>query len=303
MSYESANEIKSCFEDIYEAPTPHAYFNEMQRLGYEIGEQAKPFFKAAAELLHRQLGPGRTVRLLDLGCSYGVGAALSKSDFSFSDLAEFFSERASKGYDECVEETRELLSAAQTQPWLECAGADASREAIRFATKAGLIEAGIARNLEEGDRLDSDDTAILKQSNLLTSTGAIGYVGEKTLTPFLELLGKGLNLSHGPYAVVTILRMFDPRPIAHTFAESGYGFVRVPGTRLRQRAFDGDREFEETLELLQARGVKTEGWETEGYLYADLFAAAPEKDLDALVGCLKHVNHELRSMEPAAVGR
>jgi carnitine O-acetyltransferase len=133
---------------------------------------------------------------------------------------------------------------------------------------------------------------------MLTSTGAIGYVGHKTLTPILKLLGTGLNLKHGPYAVVTILRMFDPEPIARTFNQSGYEFVRVEGVRLRQREFDGGRESDETLELIQARGVDPRGWESRGYLYADLFAAAPEKDLDAVVNCLQHVNHELRTGAP-----
>jgi len=302
MSYELANNVKSSFDDVYHAATPHAYFGEMQRLGYEIGEQAKPYFCVAAELLHRQLGLDHPVRLLDLGCSYGVGAALLNHRFSFAELADFFSDQASEDYRECVEETRELIASEGTEPSLECAGADASGEAIRFAVETGLLEAGIAKNLEDDDRLDSQDAAVLKQCSLLTSTGAIGYVGQKTLTPFLELLGKGLKLSHGPYAVVTILRMFDPEPIARTFAKSGYKFVRVSGIHLRQRAFDGNRELDETVDLLQRRGVDPEGWETEGHLYADLFAAAPEQDLDALVSCLQRVNHKLKSRERTVAG-
>lgn len=302
MTYKKANQVKSSFEEVYCSPTPHAYFGEMQRLGYEIGEQAKPYFRAAARLLRQQIGPNHPIRLLDVGCSYGVGAALSKYDFSFHELADFFSDQASEDYRTCVKETRELIAAEGTEAPLRCAGADASREAIRFAVETGLLEAGIAKNLEDDDSLDSQDAAILKKCTLLTSTGAIGYVGEKTLTPFLDLLGKGLELSHGPYAVVTILRMFDPAPIARTFAKSGYLFVRVPGVRLRQRAFDGDREFDETIELLHQRGLDPEGWETKGHLYADLFAAASEKDLDELVTCLRHVHRELKSRDHATVG-
>lgn len=302
MTYESANEVKSSFEDVYCAPTPHGYFGEMNRLGYEIGEQAKPYFHAAARLLHQQLGKEDPVRLMDLGCSYGVGAALLNHRFSFSELADFFSDEASENYRECVEETRELIASKEAEPSLECVGADSSAEAIHFAVETGLLEAGIARNLEDGDQLDSQDVAVLEQCNLLTSTGAIGYVGHKTLTPFLELLGEGLNLSHGPYTVVTILRMFDPEPIARTFSKAGYKFVRVPGICLRQRAFDGDRELNETLDLLHRRGVDPKGRETEGHLYADLFAAAPEKDLDALVNCLQQVDHKLKSREHAVAG-
>lgn len=47
MSYQTANEIKENFTDVYSASTPHAYFAEMGRLDYEIGERAKPYFQQA----------------------------------------------------------------------------------------------------------------------------------------------------------------------------------------------------------------------------------------------------------------
>ena len=297
MSYETANNVKSDFQDIYHAPTPHAYFHEMQRLEYEIGEQAKPYIQAAARLMQRQANLQEPLRLLDLGCSYGVGAALLKYDFSFRELADFFAEEAPHGYADCIEQTQELLAATEREPVIECTGADASKEAIRFAAESGLIEAGITKNLEDHDKLDAEDKARLERCHMLSSTGAIGYVGEKTLAPVLQHLGKSLQLKRGPYTVVTILRMFDPKPIERTFAQWGYAFVRVPGVRLRQRQFDGDREYSRTLELLQQRGVESKGWETEGHLYADLFAGAPQKELMELVDCLQGVG------QPAAVAR
>jgi len=300
MSYKTANEVKSDFQDIYHAPTPHAYFHEMQRLEYEIGEQAKPYIQAAARLMHRQLGLKGPLRLLDLGCSYGVGAALLKYDFSFRELADFFAEEAPHDYADCIERTQELVAATEVEPVIECAGADASKEAIQFAAESGLIEAGITKNLEDHDRLDAEDVATLRQCHMLSSTGAIGYVGEKTLTPVLQHLGKSLQLNHGPYTVVTILRMFDPRLIERTFAQCGYGFVRVPGVRLRQRQFDGDREYSRTLELLHQRGVEAKGWEAEGHLYADLFAGAPQNELMALVDCLQRVGQP-KAIAPVSV--
>ena len=58
MSFDAANEAKASFDDVYTAPTPHAYVESMARNGYEIGEQARPYCTAAAQLLrdrsHRQ---------------------------------------------------------------------------------------------------------------------------------------------------------------------------------------------------------------------------------------------------------
>ena len=44
ISYRSANEVKASFDNIYQAPTPHAYFATMNELEYAIGQEARPFF-------------------------------------------------------------------------------------------------------------------------------------------------------------------------------------------------------------------------------------------------------------------
>jgi carnitine O-acetyltransferase len=232
-----------------------------------------------------------------------VGAALLKYDCSFSELADFFAEQAPADYRACVDETRDLVQSNAEETNVECIGADASGEAIRFAGDAELIEDGIAKNLEETDELSLREAMLLRGCHLMTSTGAIGYVGPRTLEKILELLGKDLQLPHGPYIVVTILRMFDPKPIVDVFSQAGYSFVRISGVRLRQRHFDGQRELIETLELLQARGIDAQGWEAEGYLYADLFVGAPERDVEELRRCLQHMHAELNPGERvAAVG-
>lgn len=288
--YRAANEVKASFEDVYHSPTPHAYLEEMDRLNYEIGEQASPYFEATARLMLEQLGPRAPVKMLDLGCSYGVGAALLNHSISFRELARFFAEHESRDYHDCIEATRGLLEATGSPDAVPCLGLDRSEEALRFAEDTGLLDGTIARNLEEDQSLPPDEVRMIRECNLLTSTGAIGYVGDRTLSVLLRHLGKSNKQPHGPYSIVTILRMFDSAPIAASFERFGFHCAAVPDVRLRQRQFETEEEQACTLKLLAKRGLDTHGWESEGFLYADLFAAAPARDMAPLVNCLRETH-------------
>ncbi len=286
MHYSSANEAKATFDDIYTAPTPAAYFARMGELDYQIGEQARPFFLAAIDLLQEQLGDNHPTRVLDLGCSYGVGAALHNHDVTFRELATFFAARAPEDYQECVQATQEFITRHRVENAAGFVGADASAAAIQFAVEAGLMEAGIARDLETTPQLPAREAALVRECNLLTSTGAIGYVGQPTVSTLLEHLGGAAEVGNGPYAVVTILRMFDSDPVARTFNEFGYVFARVPGAHLLQRRFESEVEQRNTIELLDQRGIDPSGLETEGNRYAEVFAAAPTAGIGRLMQCL-----------------
>ena len=293
ITYESANEAKSNFNDVYLAPTPHAYFGEMHRLRYAIGQEARPYFKAAVALLRRQLPTDATVRMFDLGCSYGVGSALVKYGFSFAEIADFFADKAEKDFRGCVKDMRHWLDEASAVNRLTCIGADSSAPAIKFAIEAGLIEDGIAHDFEADPKLDDRECELVKAADLLISTGTIGYVGEKTLSTILRKLGEARPTDRVPLTVVTILRMFTPEPITTTFANFGYRFEAVPGVRLRQRRFDNEHEQKETMRLVRARGLDPTGWESTGYLYADLFIGARPDSFAPLLSSMQDVARRL----------
>jgi len=297
MSYQIANEIKESFTDVYNARTPHAYFAEMGRLGYEIGERAKPYFQQAIRWMRERPEAESDVQVLDLGCSYGIGSALVKFDFTFDELAGFFARRAPRDYGACVDATRSKLADTRPAHRVRCIGADASQEAIRFARDARLLDGGLNRNLEEEPSLDGREVALVRRSNLLISTGAIGYVGPRTLSTLLAELGKDSPLERGPCAVITILRMFDPAPVTRTFERFGFRLERVSEVCLPQRRFGNDEELQQTLDLLDARGVNADGWESTGRLYADLFAATRPGELRAFIRKLEATRDELAGEE------
>jgi len=295
MSYQTANEAKANFDDTYAAPTPHAYVAAMARTGYEIGEQARPYCVAAAELLQERNGDAWPTQMLDVGCSYGLGAACVKHGCSFDEIVAFFSSRAPREYNAAREAMRMWLNVAPPTCDLRTVGLDSSEPAIRFAVDAGLLDGGIARDFEQPGASPSEaERAWLRSCNLLISTGAIGYVTERTLDVILPHLGKDHPSDLGPLTVLTILRMFDASPIEAALERQGLSFAAVPGVRLPQRRFQDSTERRRVLSELHDRGIDTSGWEDRGKHYADLYVAAPPEQLGVLLERMRDTRLEAR---------
>jgi len=300
MTYEHENDAKATFDDVYVQPTPHAYVQKMAVHGYQIGEQARPYCYEATQLLNELNSDAWPVQMLDLGCSYGMASAFLKYGCSFDEIVAFFASRAPTEFRACAEVTRMWLNVAPPACDIRCVGLDSSEPAVTFALKAGLLDGGIAKNYEDpAVQPSKSDIEWFRSCNLLVSTGAIGYVTEESLRKILPHLGKDHPTKHGPFAVVTILRMFDSGPIVRCFEEAGLTMVRVPGIRLPQRNFADEREREGVLNILHEEGVKTNGFEDEGKLFADLYVAANPNQLDRLVSLMQKT--EERIVEDSSV--
>lgn len=289
--FERENDAKADFSDIYTAPTPHEYLGEMANLGYQIGEQAKPYLTAAADFLRDRDECDEPVQMLDIGCSYGVAAALVKYGCSIEELLAFFDTRAPKERTPCVHSTARWLQAVPPRHDMRVVGLDSSAPAISFGTAAGLLDAGIACDLEHSDAsLTTAERRVIRESNLLVSTGAVGYVTERTFSHLLADLGQDHEGSFGPTAVLTVLRMFDVDPISRCFDEAGLRFEPLPGVLLPQRAFASEREKHEILTILHEKGIDTEGAESDGVLFAEVWLAAQPEGFDDFRRCMARVS-------------
>ena len=285
------NAVKAAFEDVYTRSTPHAYLKAMQESEYSISEAARPYFAAALELVAARGGP---VQMLDIGCSYGIAAALLKFGCSFAELSTYFAGRAPAEFGACVESTRAWLRATRPpRPELRVVGLDVSGPALRFARETGMIDGAIQGDFEDDSVLPSDeDRGWLRGCNLMVSSGAIGYVRETTFAKLLPELGRQQAGSFGPLGVFSILRMFDTDSIRAAFEARGWRFEQVPGVSLPQRRFVDDAEREGILALLQERGLDPAGLESRGSLYANLFVSAPEAGFDELAATLRRTAAE-----------
>ncbi|MFF0488255.1 class I SAM-dependent methyltransferase [Nocardia sp. NPDC004068] len=249
---------KASFDDIYDRPDPAAYYRRMAELDYVIPELAKPHFQ-------RLIDERDATTVLDLGCSYGVNAALLRFDTTVADLAEHY---RTGDTDARIARDRDRLAAGDRRPDVRFVGVDASAPALDYAVAAGLLHDAVHADLETDDPTESQ-RRVLASADLIVSTGCIGYITDRTLLRVVRAHGSRL-----PWMAHFVLRMFDFEPIARRLAELGYRVERRPGT-FRQRRFASEGEQARVLNTLSDKGIDPTGLEADGWLHAELFVCMP----------------------------
>ncbi|WP_174550153.1 class I SAM-dependent methyltransferase [Nocardia arthritidis] len=257
---------KASFDDIYDRPDPRAYYARMSDLDYRIPELAKPFFQQQIREF-RASARVAAPTVLDIGCSYGVNAALLRFDTTIGELAEHY---AVTDIDRAGLIRRDLarVAARAEADDVRFLGMDASRPALDYAREAGLLHDVVHADLESGEPTD-EQRALLATADLVVSTGCIGYVTEKTLTRVATA-----HPRRRPWMAHFVLRMFDFAPIEAELAALGYRTEQAPGL-YEQRRFALPAEQAQVLNTLSANGIDTTGREDQGWLYANLYVSRP----------------------------
>ena len=268
--FEQINEAKAEMGHIYNQPDPRAYFRELKELGYSIPDQAKPIFQKLIGHLRRRRND--TVHVLDLGCSYGVNAALLKHDLAMPDLyAHWGQDQMQSATPEEVTQIDQRYFGALDEPEdIEVTGLDLAENAVEFAEDIGLLDEGLAVNLET-DPLPKPIEEELASVDLVTSTGCVGYVTEKSFDRLLPAVMQG----QPPWVANFVLRMFPFDAIEQTLREHGYVTEKLENHTFVQRRFASEEEQEQVLDHLRDQGIDPTGKETEGYLLAEFYLSRP----------------------------
>lgn len=264
------NKGKAVFDDIYVGPDPRSYFSVLGSLNYMIPDVAEPIVR---QILTTKAALHGSNTVLDVGCSYGINAATHRFPVNFASLTQRYARR------EMMEVSSEALAALDRNffaSWPDIGaakfiGLDASEAAIRYANDAGLHENGIAVDLEY-ESLSRKQAEILSPVNVVLSTGAIGYVTDKSYRKILDAV------SDGAWVVSFVLRMFPYNRFVSAFAERGLVTEKLTSTTFVQRRFRDALELEKCLVALAERGIDTRGFEADGLFHAELFLSRPEAD-------------------------
>jgi hypothetical protein len=266
ISYDATGKIN--LNDIYNNPEPIAYFSTSSRLDYRIPQEAKPKFQQLIQA-RRSATESDSAKVVDLGCSYGVNGALLKHDLSMDELYQLY--RAAPADDlEALLQRDHGLYAEPADAALEMVGVDPAKHAISYAVDAGLLDAGVATDLEKSDPTP-DDTAAIENADLIISTGCVGYVTETSLERLLET-----SLDSRPWMAHFVLRMFDFGASEEMLGRHGYVTEKFEGL-FRQRRFASAEERQHVLDNLSRLGVDATDAEETGWYLAELHVARPEE--------------------------
>lgn len=276
-NYTSINENKENFDALYTSDDPREYFKLLGRLDYIIPHVANPVF---AQLIRaraaQQDGP---VTVLDLGCSYGVNGALMKYDLDYDSLLSRYTSPAlqSQTSEDLLELDRAYYLSWPKKRNVRVIGHDISENAVRYAQSVGTVDVGMAVDLEQRDPTP-EEAELLRDVDLIVSTGCVGYVSGKTFERVARLARSG----RAPWVASFVLRMFPYDEIAATLGEAGLETERFDGATFVQRRFAGRSEMERVIRTVEGRGIDTRGHEVEGLYHAELFVSRPAEEIARL---------------------
>lgn len=264
---------KISLEHIYTQPDPRAYFTTLRGLDYQIPGSAKPYFAGLIEEYRRSQGV-RTPQVLDIGCSYGINAVLLKCDATMEELYDRYGGTDSAAHDHrtLLARDQEFLRSRQRPDRARFIGLDASENALAYARTAGFIDDAVHADLESADPTE-EQRARLSGTDLVISTGCLGYVTEKTILRVVEA-----QQDRRPWMAHFVLRMFPFDPIAESLTAAGYETVHSERV-FKQRRFATSEEQSLVLDNLSTIGVDPQGLETDGWFYARLHISRP-RDTD-----------------------
>ncbi|MEJ2517133.1 MAG: class I SAM-dependent methyltransferase [Methyloceanibacter sp.] len=271
--YDEINDAKATMDHIYDRADPRAYFRELKSVGYQIPGAAKRVFQRLIELRKKQTDD--TVHILDLGCSYGINAALLKHDLSIQDLYDRWAEleQGSATAKEIIEQDADFFAQLDQVEDIEVIGLDVAENAVAYGEQAGLLDRGLAMDLESHP-LPQDVWPDLVAVDLVTSTGCVGYVTEKSFEELLPAVTRGAR----PWFANFVLRMFPFEEIAETLGKAGFVTEKLSQRLFVQRKFASRDEQDKVLEQLIERGIDPSGKETEGHLLAELYLTRPRDE-------------------------
>jgi len=272
-AFEEINEAKANMDHIYNQNDPRMYFGELEKLDYAIPGVAKPIFQQL--ISHLQQRRNDAIRVLDLGCSYGVNAALLKHDISLDDLFEHWGQKKLEDAtsEEVIANDRQFFADLGEPEDIEVIGLDLAKNAIAYAEDVGLLDEGFAANLET-NLLPATAKEELASVDLVASTGCIGYVTEKSFERLLPAITQGRS----PWMGNFVLRMFPFDAIEETLNDWGYVTEKLADQTFFQRRFASTDEQDQMIEQLSDQGIDPTGMEAEGGLLAEFYLSRPIKD-------------------------
>lgn len=260
---------KICLDHIYTQPDPRTYFSTLHKLDYCIPQLAKPYFMKLIQEC-RESRQILTLNVLDIGCSYGINAALLKCDATMDELYERYCglDGRAQTRSTLLTRDRELVRSRNRLKYIRFVGLDVSYSALSYALLAGFLDGAVHADLEErgptkGQREQFSGT------DLVISTGCLGYVSDRTISQVVSASGE-----RKPWMAHFVLRMFPFAPIAEGLAELGYETVHLERV-FKQRRFASPGEQSLVLDTLSTVGVDPRGLEADGWLYAQLYISRP----------------------------
>ncbi|MGI9425435.1 MAG: class I SAM-dependent methyltransferase [Hyphomicrobiaceae bacterium] len=272
---ERPHDVREEYEQIYQQPDPRAYFRILHGLDYRIPELAAPVFRNVVNAISEFRGC--RPKVLDLGCGFGINAALMRYPIDMDRLAHRCRDLDTGEISSAsvIEFDRNYFASWPPQVDLEYIGYDVSELPVSYAKSVRLIDYGFSRDLEL-EELTAAEKKLVRGTDLILSTGCAGYVTEATFEHFFAV-----NKKRKPWLAIFVLRTESFADLSAYFEAQGMKVEKLEGVTFIQRRFHSSTEWTQALMTLETHEVPTEGKEADGLLHAEFFLIRPEAESEA----------------------
>lgn len=270
ISNSKINQKKLDFNHVYNLRDPKNYYELITQYEYELPERAKPYLMKVINA-YRNSESVNSLKILDIGCSYGVNSSILKFGKSLAQIHQHYTDLTRHQLTEYsrIKIDSTWLYKSILDEYLQFIGLDTAEQAVNYAVEVQLIKKGIVTNLEKLPLLP-EDYASLQDINLLISTGCIGYITEVTFDKILSAV-RDINKLWG---AVFVLKMFDLSELQKTLAKYNLVLVQT-GVIVKQRKFSSTDEKESMIHFIKKRGLSAEKEKESDNLLAQLFLILP----------------------------
>lgn len=270
----TGNSGKANFDDMYRAADPREYYRVLCGFDYVIPDLGKHTFRSLIGL--RAALQSEPVKVLDIGCSYGINSALIQYPLDIKRLTQRYtcphmygvSSGQMKNFD------KNYFASWPKHCNAEFYGVDISKPATSYAKSVGLITDAVNTNLEASRPKEAERT-MLHGVDVIISTGCVGYVSHRTFAQVMQCQADAQKAP--PVVAVFVLRMYSYDAIAAELARHGLITEKLEGITFVQRRFHSLQEFDVTIKRLNAMGISPNGKESDGLLHAELFISRTEE--------------------------
>ena len=202
---------KADFGHIYNEPHPARYYQVLGEYDYRIPEYGAAVVRRLLQARSDDhCGPdAEPPTVLDVCCSYGIGAALLTTELGLADLYTHYGAagRGGPGGAGSVEADRAWFTEHRRADAARVIGLDVAENAVSFAVASGIMAHGIVADLER-DPMPPQAAAAVAEVDVVMCTGGVGYITERTFDRLLTAI------PNPPWLAVFCLRTYDFGPLS-----------------------------------------------------------------------------------------
>jgi len=274
----SRTRFVTLFDETYNQPDCRDYYRMLRSLGYSNHTHAVPVFRDVLNELIRLRGV-TAPNIFDFASSYGIVSALMKYEISSEVFLDWYHNASLDSLtpeDMAKEDRTWLATLPQRYPHARFSGLDVADRAVDYGQAVGVFDQSFAEDLQDNDPSDAL-ARCLADTDLIVECGSVAHLMPAALDRLLTA-----SVAKKPWVVTSPVRGNERQAAFEVLRGHGYSVQNLGLKPFPHRRFDSPVEQARAIEIAKGAGHETEGLETTGSFFAQIYVAIPDEEAAGL---------------------